>query len=133
MGLQDWLMNCVLSKTMLLLKRRASAHLRAKSMKWRTGLLRPMRQLPRVAEMPWPSWSLAFVKWRLSLEVFKARPRMLTRPSRSLRGASRSCSSSRMRTTRAKIKTYKKQIEEAEEIAALNLAKFRKAQQELEE
>ena len=33
----------------------------------------------------------------------------------------------------AKIKTYKKQIEEAEEIAALNLAKFRKAQQEFEE
>merc|ERR1712241_733027 len=32
-----------------------------------------------------------------------------------------------------KIKTYKKQIEEAEGIAALNLAKFRKAQQELEE
>merc|ERR1711992_178731 len=32
-----------------------------------------------------------------------------------------------------KIKTYKKQIEEAEAIAALNLAKFRKAQQELEE
>ena len=32
-----------------------------------------------------------------------------------------------------KIKTFKKQIEEAEEIAALNLAKFRKAQQELEE
>merc|ERR1719412_1610688 len=32
-----------------------------------------------------------------------------------------------------KIKTYKLQIEEAEEIAALNLAKFRKAQQELEE
>merc|ERR1712117_564955 len=32
-----------------------------------------------------------------------------------------------------KIKTYKKQIEEAEEIAALNLTKFRKAQQELEE
>ena len=32
-----------------------------------------------------------------------------------------------------KIKTYKKQIEEAEEIASLNLAKFRKAQQELEE
>ena len=28
-----------------------------------------------------------------------------------------------------KIKTYKRQIEEAEEIAALNLAKFRKAQQ----
>merc|ERR1712223_432031 len=32
-----------------------------------------------------------------------------------------------------KNQTYKKQIEEAEEIAALNLAKFRKAQQELEE
>ena len=32
-----------------------------------------------------------------------------------------------------KIKMYKKQIEEAEEIAALNLDKFRKAQQELEE
>ena len=32
-----------------------------------------------------------------------------------------------------KIRTYKKQIEEAEEIAALNLAKYRKAQQELEE
>ena len=32
-----------------------------------------------------------------------------------------------------KIKTYKTQIEEAEEIAALNLAKYRKSQQELEE
>merc|ERR1739848_741030 len=32
-----------------------------------------------------------------------------------------------------KIKTYKKQIEEAEEIAAINLAKYRKAQQGLEE
>merc|ERR1711913_13658 len=32
-----------------------------------------------------------------------------------------------------KIKTYKTQIEEAEEIAALNLAKYRKAQRELEE
>ena len=32
-----------------------------------------------------------------------------------------------------KIKTYKKQIEDGEEIAAINLAKFRKAQQELEE
>merc|ERR1711915_80051 len=31
-----------------------------------------------------------------------------------------------------KIKTYKRQIEEAEEIAALNLAKFRKVQQKLE-
>merc|ERR1712025_532085 len=33
----------------------------------------------------------------------------------------------------SKIKTYKKQIEEAEEIAALNLAKYRKSQQDLEE
>merc|ERR1711975_74573 len=33
----------------------------------------------------------------------------------------------------SKIEVYKQQIEEAEEIAALNLAKFRKAQQELEE
>ena len=33
----------------------------------------------------------------------------------------------------SKIKTYKLQIEEAEEIAALNLAKYRKSQQELEE
>ena len=32
-----------------------------------------------------------------------------------------------------KIKTYKNQICEAEDIAALNLAKFRKAQQDLEE
>merc|ERR1711934_1149906 len=32
----------------------------------------------------------------------------------------------------SKIKTYKQQIEEAEEIAALNLAKFRKAHQELD-
>ena len=32
-----------------------------------------------------------------------------------------------------KIKSYKKQIEDAEEIAALNLAKFRKAQQDYEE
>merc|ERR1711913_163998 len=31
-----------------------------------------------------------------------------------------------------KIKTYKRRIEEAEEIAALNLAKFRKVQQDLE-
>ena len=33
----------------------------------------------------------------------------------------------------SKIKSYKKQIEEAEEIAALNLAKYRKSHQELEE
>ncbi len=33
----------------------------------------------------------------------------------------------------AKLKVYKRQAEEAEEIAAVNLAKFRKAQHELEE
>jgi len=33
----------------------------------------------------------------------------------------------------AKIKSYKKQIEEAEEIAAMNLAKFRQAQANLAE
>ncbi|KAK4297847.1 hypothetical protein Pmani_029765 [Petrolisthes manimaculis] len=32
-----------------------------------------------------------------------------------------------------KVKSYKRQVDEAEEIAALNLAKYRKAQQELEE
>ena len=31
-----------------------------------------------------------------------------------------------------KVRSYKKQIEEAEEIAALNLAKFRKVQMDLE-
>merc|ERR1712073_251082 len=36
----------------------------------------------------------------------------------------------KIKELQAKIKTYKKQIEEAEEIAALNLAKLRKAQQE---
>lgn len=32
-----------------------------------------------------------------------------------------------------KIKTYKRQVEEAEEIAAVNLAKYRKIQQEIED
>ena len=32
-----------------------------------------------------------------------------------------------------KVRSYKKQIEEAEEIAALNLAKFRKVQADLEQ
>ena len=43
------------------------------------------------------------------------------------------CMSELANKLQLKIRTYKKQIEEAEEIAALNLAKFRKAQQELEE
>ena len=33
----------------------------------------------------------------------------------------------------AKIKTYKRQVEEAEEIAAMNLAKYRKVQHEMED
>merc|ERR1719452_207709 len=36
-------------------------------------------------------------------------------------------------TLQQKVKTYKRQIEEAEEIGALNLVKFRKTQSELEE
>jgi hypothetical protein len=32
-----------------------------------------------------------------------------------------------------KVRNYKRQIEEAEEIAALNLSKFRKAQQDLQD
>merc|ERR1719444_95705 len=43
------------------------------------------------------------------------------------------CMSELANKLQMKIRTYKKQIEEAEEIAALNLAKYRKAQQELEE
>merc|ERR1719370_2630160 len=35
------------------------------------------------------------------------------------------------RSLQNKVKSYKKQIEEAEEIAALNLAKFRKVQADL--
>ena len=38
-----------------------------------------------------------------------------------------------MDNLQAKIRTYKKQIEEAEEIAALNLAKFRQAQAQLQD
>merc|ERR1712111_322985 len=82
---------------------------------------------------------------RLSLlppSLALARP---TRLTRELSARPRSSPSPRVRTRRTrtacptsnklqqKIKTYKQQIEEAEEIAALNLAKFRKAQQELEE
>lgn len=36
-------------------------------------------------------------------------------------------------TLQGKIKTYKRQVEEAEEIAAVNLAKYRKIQHEIEE
>ena len=38
-----------------------------------------------------------------------------------------------MEKLQTKLRNYKRQIEEAEEIAALNLAKFRKAQAEAEE
>merc|ERR1711862_209147 len=65
--------------------------------------------------------------------------------SKRLNAASRNSNSNKTRIRRTKIpclnwpmlqqkiKTYKQQIEEAVEIAALNLAKYRKAQQELEE
>merc|ERR1712018_95321 len=81
---------------------------------------------------------------KLNSEVFKAKHPMLTKHSKRLNAASRNSNSNKTRIRRTKIpclnwpisckiKTYKKQIEEAEEIAALNLAKYRKAQQELEE
>ena len=53
----------------------------------------------------------------------------MTRTRRTTRG----CRQALIDQLQGKVKSYKKQIEEAEEIAALNLAKFRKAQQELEE
>merc|ERR1712098_303185 len=94
---------------------------------------------------PWPSSRERSVSSRLSLpppSPALARPPRLTREP-SARPRSSPLLRVRTRRTRTacpswpascmKIKTYKQQIEEAEEIAALNLAKFRKAQQELEE
>merc|ERR1712203_742426 len=105
----------------------------------------PMKLLPREDVMLWLNWNLASVKWKLNSEVFKAKHLMPTRHSKRPSAASRNSNSNKMNKKnqdsmselanklQMKIKTYKKQIEEAEEIAALNLAKFRKAQQELEE
>merc|ERR1711898_76265 len=85
-----------------------------------------MMLLLRVDAMPWQNLSLVFVSSRLSLEMFNAELQRTINPSKRLIVELRSFNSN-------KIKTYKKQIEEAEEIAALNLAKYRKAQQGLEE
>merc|ERR1719433_1703764 len=105
-----------------------------------------MKMPQEVDEMQWPSWSLVFENLRLSWEVFKTKLLKHPKASRRLNAESRSCNSNKMKITKIKnicliwrvnfnkkIRTYKKQIEEAEEIAALNLAKYRKAQQELEE
>merc|ERR1712046_266177 len=54
----------------------------------------------KVAGMPWPSLSLVFVRWRLSWEVSRARPLSHSKLTRRLRERSRSCASSRMRTTK---------------------------------
>merc|ERR1712096_368630 len=86
-----------------------------------------------------------FTSWRLSLPALRLALVSPPRLTSALSASARSSPSLPVRTRRtrtmtdlasklqSKIKTYKQQIEEAEEIAALNLAKFRKAQQELEE
>merc|ERR1711893_103717 len=80
-----------------------------------------------------------------SLAAAKAKLVRPSRDSKRLSAVSRNSNSNKMKITRIKIvclnllasfnkrSRHKKQIEEAEEIAALNLAKYRKAQQELEE
>merc|ERR1711983_257877 len=129
--LQDLLMSSVLSKSMLLPKRKPRGPLRVQLLNLTNDLQRPMKLLPRVDAMPWLSLSLVSESLKLSLAAARAKHLKITRPSKRLSAASRNCNSNKMRTK--KIKTYKKQIEEAEEIAALNLAKYRKAQQEMEE
>merc|ERR1712020_236194 len=119
------------NKTILDLKRKLRELLKPKLVNWIKGWQRPMRLLLRVAAMLWLSLSLASVSLKLSWAVPRARPLRPTRASKRLSVVLRSFNSSKMKIIR--IKTYKKQIEEAEEIAALNLAKFRKAQQDLEE
>merc|ERR1712008_368512 len=93
----------------------------------------------------WLSLRIAFVSLKLNLDLSNLRLLTLTRVTKRLSAASRNFNSNKMKIKnqdrmsdlagklQAKIKTYKTQIEEAEEIAALNLAKFRKAQQDLEE
>merc|ERR1711935_451150 len=82
------------------------------------GWVRPTKLLPREVVVPWPSLRTASVSLRLNLDPSKLRLEIPSRPSKRLSVMSR---------------TFKSQIGEAEEIAALNLAKFRKAQQDLEE
>merc|ERR1712013_76354 len=112
----------------------------------RLALLMPRTPPPRVARPPWPSWRTRFTSWRpssLAPRLALERPPRLTSVlSASARSWSFSSGEDKKNQDRmtdlasklqSKIKVYKQQIEEAEEIAALNLAKFRKAQQELEE
>merc|ERR1712107_854730 len=108
-------------------------------------LERPTMLLPRVDAMPWLSLRTASVSSRWNLDPPK--PRLVRHSSRSKRLSvtkelqfqqdedrkNQDRMSELAGKLQQKIKTYKKQIEEAEEIAALNLAKFRKAQQDLEE
>merc|ERR1719431_424497 len=92
----------------------------------------------------WPSLKERSVSLSLNLEQHNLALVKLQRPSnvQSARGRNLLLLEDRKNQDRMselagklqlKIKTYKQQIEVAEEIAALNLAKFRKAQQELEE
>merc|ERR1712154_182110 len=95
--------------------------------------------------LPWLSLRTASVNLRLNLEL--SNPRLLkhTRASKRLSAALRNFNSNKMKTIRIKTACLSwppssklrsrltRSIEEAEEIAALNLAKFRKAQQDLEE
>merc|ERR1719309_761547 len=71
--------------------------------------------------------SLASAKNSLNNQLGELEGRLADAESAALKGGKAA-----MAKLEGKIRAYKQQIEEAEEIAALNLAKFRKAQQELE-
>merc|ERR1712203_1317566 len=83
--------------------------------------------------------------WRWSLDLSNLALERATRLSKGLSVVSRNCNSNKRRIARTKIawatwltSSNKRsrptsKIEEAEEIAALNFAKYRKGQQELEE
>merc|ERR1712203_1254204 len=85
-------------------------------------------------------WRPGSASWNPRLMLNNAGWVIPSRTSPSLRDASRRCHMLLMKTKNQirmqglvdglqdKIKSYKKQIEEAEEIAALNLAKFRNPQ-----
>merc|ERR1712025_1212357 len=70
--------------------------------------------------------SMGSAKGSLSNQLGEMEGRLADAESAAMKGGKAAMAKLEM-----KIKTYKQQIEEAEEIAALNLAKFRKAQQEL--
>merc|ERR1712224_543334 len=139
------LMSLELSKSMPLLKKRPSALLSLKLLSLNNAWLKLMRLLPRVDVLPWLNLSLASGSWKLSLAAAKAKLVRPSRDSKRLSAVSRSSNSNKMKITRIKIAclnllaSFNKRSRltrnrlEAEEIAALNLAKYRKAQQELEE